>query len=84
MRNDVKLRRLDAHRLEARERDRFLESVFFHRLRARMGSRGVTALRTEPRPLDCGLFVAGIFDRINGGLADNRLRRAADARVGGD
>ena len=63
MRNDVKF---DGWTLTARggERDRFLESVFFTGS-GRMGSRGVTALRTEPRPLDCGLFVAGIFDRIN-------------------
>ena len=65
MRNDVKF---DGWTLTARggERDRFLESVFFTGS-GRMGSRGVTALRTEPRPLDCGLFVAGIFDRINEG-----------------
>lgn len=65
MRNDV---RLDGWTLTAvgAERDRFLESVFFTGS-GRMGARGVTAFRTEPRPLDCGLFVAGIFDRITEG-----------------
>ncbi len=65
MRNDVKL---DGWTLTATgpESDRFLESVFFTGS-GHIGSRGVTAFRTEPRPLDCGLFVAGIFDRITEG-----------------
>ena len=65
MRNDVKL---DGWTLTASgtERDQFLESVFFTGS-GRMGARGCMAFRREERPLDAGLFVAGIFDRINGG-----------------
>ena len=65
MRNDVKL---DGWTLTASgtERDQFLESVFFTGS-GRMGARGCMAFRREERPLDAGLFVAGIFDRISGG-----------------
>ena len=65
MRNDVNL---DGWTLTASgtERDQFLESVFFTGS-GRMGARGCMAFRREERPLDAGLFVAGIFDRINGG-----------------
>lgn len=46
--------------------DRFLESVFFTG-NGRMGLRGCTAFRPEPRPLDAGLFIAGIFDKLSPG-----------------
>ena len=46
--------------------DQFLESVFFTGS-GRMGARGCAAFRPQERPLDAGLFVAGIFDRISGG-----------------
>ena len=44
--------------------DRFLESVFFTG-NGRMGLRGCALFRPEPRPLDAGLFVAGIFDKLS-------------------
>lgn len=44
--------------------DRFLESVFFTG-NGRMGLRGCALFRPESRPLDAGLFVAGIFDRLS-------------------
>ena len=46
--------------------DQFLESVFFTGS-GRMGVRGCAAFRPQERPLDAGLFVAGIFDRISCG-----------------
>lgn len=65
MRNDVKLSAC-ALTAAGKAEDTFLESVFFTGS-GRMGARGVPAFRPEPRPLDCGLFVAGIFDRITAG-----------------
>lgn len=64
MRNDVRLR---ARTVSASGAlcDRFLESVFFTG-NGRMGLRGCALFRPEPRPLDAGLFVAGIFDRLSG------------------
>ena len=44
--------------------DRFLESVFFTG-NGRMGLRGCALFRPEARPLDAGLFVAGIFDKLS-------------------
>ena len=44
--------------------DRFLESVFFTG-NGRMGLRGCALFRPEPRPLDAGLFVAGVFDKLS-------------------
>ena len=65
MRNDVKL---DGWTVSATggDCDRFLDSVFFTGS-GHMGARGCPAFRGEARPLDCGLFVAGVFDRISGG-----------------
>ena len=64
MRNDVRLR---ARTVSASGAlcDRFLESVFFTG-NGRMGLRGCALFRPRPRPLDAGLFVAGIFDRLSG------------------
>ena len=63
MRTDV---RLEGWRIAASgaAEERFLESVFFTG-NGRMGARGYPALRPEPRPLDAGLFMAGMFDRIS-------------------
>ena len=63
MRNDVRLR---ARTVSASGAlcDRFLESVFFTG-NGRMGLRGCALFRPEPRPLDAGLFVAGIFDKLS-------------------
>lgn len=65
MRNDVKL---DGWTVSATggNCDRFLDSVFFTGS-GHMGARGCPAFRGEARPLDCGLFVAGVFDRITEG-----------------
>ena len=63
MRNDVKSDGWVIRAAGAAE-DRFLESVFFTGS-GRMGARGCAAFRREERPLDAGLFVAGIFDRIS-------------------
>lgn len=62
MRTDV---RLEGWRIAATgaAAERFHESVFFTG-NGRMGARGYVALRPEPRPLDAGLFMAGMFDRI--------------------
>lgn len=62
MRTDV---RLEGWRIAATgaAEERFHESVFFTG-NGRMGARGYVALRPEPRPLDAGLFMAGMFDRI--------------------
>ena len=62
MRTDV---RLEDWRVAAAgaAAERFHESVFFTG-NGRMGARGYVALRPEPRPLDAGLFIAGMFDRI--------------------
>ena len=62
MRTDV---RLEGWRIAAAgaAEERFHESVFFTG-NGRMGARGYVALRPEPRPLDAGLFMAGMFDRI--------------------
>ncbi len=65
MRNDVKLNG-SLVTASGAECDQFLESVFFTGS-GHMGTRGCTALRDEPRPLDAGLFIAGIFDRITAG-----------------
>ena len=46
--------------------DRFFDSVFFTG-NGRMGVRGCPAFRPEPRPLDAGLFIAGIFDKLSPG-----------------
>ena len=64
MRNDVRLRARTVSTSGALC-DRFLESVFFTG-NGRMGLRGCALFRPEPRPLDAGLFVAGIFDRLSG------------------
>lgn len=62
MRTDV---RLEGWRIAATgaAEERLHESVFFTG-NGRMGARGYVALRPEPRPLDAGLFMAGMFDRI--------------------
>lgn len=79
MRNDVKL---DGWTLTATgpESDRFLESVFFTGS-GHIGSRGVTAFRTEPAAARLRTLRRGNFRPYHGGLAHNRLCCAADARV---
>ncbi len=62
MRTDVRLEDWRIAATGAAE-ERFHESVFFTG-NGRMGARGYVALRPEPRPLDAGLFMAGMFDRI--------------------
>ena len=47
----------------------FQESVFFTG-NGRMGVRGYPALRLDSRPVEVGLFVAGIFDEYKTGVTD--------------
>lgn len=49
--------------------DAFFESVFFTGC-GRMGARGYPAFRPRPRPVDTGLFIAGMFDEIKPGITD--------------
>ena len=66
MRNDVKL---DGWRISAESggmADAFAESIFFTG-NGRMGVRGYSAFRPQPRPVETGLFVAGVFDEIKPG-----------------
>ena len=59
MRTDV---RLEGWRIAATgaAEERFRESMFFQAMAA--WARGAVDLRPEPRPLDAGLFMAGMFD----------------------
>lgn len=63
MRNDVRLEGWNISAAGAAD-DRFLESVFFTGSGV-LGARGYPALRPEPRPLDTGIFAAGMFDSIS-------------------
>ena len=63
MRNDVRLEGWKISAAGAAD-DRFLESVFFTGSGV-LGARGYPALRPEPRPLDAGIFAAGMFDTIS-------------------
>lgn len=63
MRNDVRLEGWKISAVGAAD-DRFLESVFFTGSGV-LGARGYPALRPEPRPLDTGIFAAGMFDTIS-------------------
>lgn len=63
MRNDVRLEGWKISAAGAGD-DRFLESVFFTGSGV-LGARGYPALRPEPRPLDTGIFAAGMFDTIS-------------------
>lgn len=63
MRNDVRLEGWNISAAGAAD-DRFLESVFFTGSGV-LGARGYPALRPEPRPLDTGIFAAGMFDTIS-------------------
>lgn len=49
--------------------DAFFESVFFTG-NGRMGARGTAAGDTALRPVQRGLFVAGMFDEIKPGITD--------------
>ena len=49
--------------------DDFLESVFFTG-NGRMGVRGYAAGDPQPRPVQQGLFLAGMFDEIKPGITD--------------
>lgn len=67
MRDDVKL---DGWMISAESKnpaDAFMESLFFTG-NGRMGVRGYSSLRLSPRPIETGLFVAGVFDEIKPGL----------------
>ena len=66
MREDVKLNGWSISAESMSSTDAFLESVFFTG-NGRMGARGYSAFRTEPRPVDVGFFVAGVFDEIKPG-----------------
>ena len=49
--------------------DAFQESAFFTG-NGRMGTRGYPALRLNNRPVEVGLFVAGVFDEYKAGITD--------------
>ena len=68
MREDI---RLNGWQIEADGplRDDFLESVFFCGS-GRMGVRGYAAGDPRPRPVQQGMFVAGMFDEIKPGITD--------------
>ncbi|WP_343249804.1 hypothetical protein [Diplocloster hominis] len=68
MRDDI---RLDGWRICAAGAfcDDFLESVFFSG-NGRMGVRGYAAGDPSPRPVQHGMFLAGMFDEIKPGITD--------------
>lgn len=69
MRNEIQLRGWHILSVSPTFSDLFQESVFFTG-NGRMGVRGYPALRLNARPVETGLFVAGIFDRYKADITD--------------
>ena len=68
MRNDICLDNWLLH-ADGPCQDDFLESIFFTG-NGRMGVRGYVAGDPKPRPVQQGLFLAGMFDEIKSGITD--------------
>lgn len=68
MRNEVSLHDWTI-RASGAMQDDFLESIFFTG-NGRMGVRGYAAGDPRPRPVQQGLFLAGMFDEIKPGITD--------------
>ena len=69
MRNDLLLRPWSIASSSPGWHDDFLESVYFLG-NGRMGVRGYLPFEPDPRPVQKGLFIAGIFGEIKPGITD--------------
>ena len=69
MRNDLSLRPWSIASSSPGWHDDFLESVYFLG-NGRMGVRGYLPFEPDPRPVQKGLFIAGIFGEIKPGITD--------------
>jgi len=69
MRNDILLNSDNITCESTAWEDDFFESVFFNG-NGRIGIRGYLPCRAANRPLQCGLYISGIFEEIKDGITD--------------